>query len=161
MTDNPLCLRVEVKVAPERSLEVSFPDPQLDGEDLSELGNAESPASESRGENNVSLPWGKVDVLVVFLLKVIARLVIHEHRVRLLRGGLLPAREPAFALLAPTEVVLHALAGKETARDRVCLLDELREMMVRLDRRLLEFRHETVQLVDDEDGSQAVDPRLT
>jgi hypothetical protein len=34
-------------------------------------------------------------------------------------------------------------------------------MMVRLDWRLLEFRHETVQLVDDEDGSQAVDPRLT
>jgi len=162
VTDNPLRLRVEVKVAPERSLEVSFPDPQLDGEDLSELGNAESPASESRGEYNVSLPWGKVDVLVVFLLKVVARLVIiHERRVRLLRSGLLPAREPAFALLAPTEVVLHALAGKETARDRVYLLDELREMMVRLDRRLLEFRHETVQLVDDEDGSQAVDPRLT
>ena len=168
MTDDPLRLRVEVKVAPERPLEVRLPDPQLDREDLREFGDAESPAAESTCEHDVPLPRGKVDVLVVFLLKVIGRLVIvhvhvhvHNHeRVRLPRDGVLPAREPALALLAPTEVVLHALAGKEAAHDRVRLLDELREVVVRLQRRLLEFRHETVQLVDDEDGTQAVDPRL-
>lgn len=163
MTDDPLRLRVEVKVSPERPLEVRFPDPQLVREDLSEFGDAESPAPESAGEHDVSLPRGKVDVLVVFLLKVIVGrlVVVHERvRVRLLRDGVLPAREPALALLAPTEVILHALAGKETAHDRVRLLDELREVMIRLQRRLLEFRHETVQLVDDENGTQAVDPRL-
>ena len=159
MTDHPLRLRVEVKVAPERPLEVRFPDPQLVREDLSEFGDAESPAPESAGEHDVSLPRGKVDVLVVLLMKVIGRLVVHE-RVRLLRDGVLLSREAALALLAPTEVILHALAGKETAHDRVRLLDELREVMVGLQRRLLELRHETIQLVDDENGAQAVDPRL-
>ena len=162
MTDDPLRLRVEVKVAPECPLEVRFPDPQLVREDLSEFGDAESPAPESAREHDVSLPRGKVDVLVVLLLKVIrvGRLVVvvvHAERVRV---RVLLAREPALALLAPPEVVLHALAGKEAAHDRVRLLDELSEVMVRLERRLLEFRHETVQLVDDEDGTQAVDPRL-
>jgi len=159
VADDPLRLRVEVKVAPERPLEVRFPDPQLVREDLSEFGDAESPAPESAREHDVSLPRGKVDVLVVLLLKAIrvGRLVVvvHAERVRVLL-----AREPALALLAPPEVVLHALAGKEAAHDRVRLLDELSEVMVRLERRLLEFRHETVQLVDDEDGTQAVDPRL-
>ena len=161
MADDPLRLRVEVKVAPERALEVRFPDPQLVREDLSEFGDAESPAPESAREYDVSLPRGKVDVLVVLLLKAIrvGRLVVVVHAERV-RVRVLLAREPALALLAPPEVVLHALAGKEAAHDRVRLLDELSEVMVRLERRLLEFRHETVQLVDDEDGTQAVDPRL-
>lgn len=160
MTDHPLRLRVEVKVAPERPLELRFLDPQLGREDLSEFGDAESPAPESAGENDVSLPRGKVDVLVVLLLKVTGRLVVVHERVRLLRDGVLPSREPTLALLAPTEVIVHALAGKETAHDRVRLLDELREVMIGLQRRLLELRHETVQLVDDENGTQAVGPRL-
>ena len=160
MTNDPLRLWVEVKVAPERSLEVSFTDPQFDPEYLGEFGDAESPVPESGGEHHVSLLWGKVDVFIVLLLKVVSRLVVRE-RVRLLCGGVLLACEPALALLAPTEVVLHALAGKETAHDRVCLLDELRELMIRLHRRLLEFRHEAVHLVDDENGTQAIDPRLT
>jgi hypothetical protein len=33
-------------------------------------------------------------------------------------------------------------------------------VMIGLQRRLLELRHETVQLVDDENGTQAVGPRL-
>jgi len=84
VTDDPLRLRVEVKIAPERSLEVRFLDPQLDREYLREFGDAESPAAKRRGEHDVSLLRSKVDVFIVFLLKAFRRLVVHE-RVRLLR----------------------------------------------------------------------------
>jgi hypothetical protein len=160
VTNDPLRLRVEVKVAPECPLEVGFPDPQLDREYLGEFGDAEAPAPESGRKHDVSPLRGKVDVLVVFLLKVVGRLVICEC-IRLLRRGILLPCKSALALLAPTEVVLHALSGKETAHDCVRLLDELRDVMMRLHRRLLEFRHEAIQLVDDEYGTQAIDPRLT
>src|SRR6266478_2572299 len=160
VTNNPFCLRVEVKVAPEYSLEVSFLDPKFVREYLRKFSDAESPAAKRRSEHDVSLHRSKVDILVVFLLKVSSSLVVYEC-VRLLCQGILLACKPTLAFLPPTEIILHALASKETAHDGVCLFDELRQMMIRLHWRLLEFRHETIQFVDDEDRAQAVWPRLS
>ena len=168
VADDPFCLRVEVKVAPEHPLEVNFLDTKLDREYLRKLGDAEPPAAQRRRKYDVSPLRSKVNVLIVFLVErlgsfvvvVQERIRLLRQRIRLLRQRILLARKPTLALLAPPEIVLHALTGKEAAHDRVRLLDELRQMVIRLHRRLLELRHKPIQLVNDEDGPQAVDPRL-
>src|SRR6266702_512692 len=143
VTNDFLRLRVQVKIPPQYSPEVGFFDSQFIREYLGEFSDAEPPATESRSEYDVSLLWGKVDILVVFLLEIVSCLVVHKC-VCLLRNGILLTCDPPLAFFTPSEIVLHTLASKEAAHDCICLLDELREMVIRLHGRLPEFRYETV-----------------
>jgi hypothetical protein len=164
MTDDPLRLRVEVEVAPKHLPQLALLDLELLGVELSELADPERPAVDCTRKDDVPPLWGKVDVLVVLLFKLMAVLAFLDAtlaRLDLACERFLPGCQSSLTSLSPTHVVLHSIRGVEASHDGVHTFDELGEVMIGFGGRELELRDESIELVDDEDRTKTVYPGLT
>jgi hypothetical protein len=127
--EHALRLGIQVEVAPQYLFEDRTLDAQLALVEARELPHCKGPAVDGAAKDDIVLLWGKVDVFVVLFLilgggarGVYA--VAGVYNGRRSSVSLLGSRvEALFHLLAPAQVVFHALALVEAAHDGVYLFD--------------------------------------